>query len=223
MENLKKYIFTLKQNDLFFEDSEEEILESLKVLDAEFASYSKGDILHRTGKPLLKFGLVVYGCVEVLTNDIEGNAAIMADVTPGITFGESLCVLKKQDPDIYIVANEDSGIVWLSADKFFSDTTSSLIIKLEKRFVKMIAKRTLSMNNRIQILSKLTLREKIITYFTFLSQNQKSDRIEIPFNREDMAIYFGTNRSALSREISKMRKEGLIDFSKNKFLLNFKK
>ena len=76
----------------------------------------------------------------------------------------------------------------------------------------MLAKRALAMNDRIQILSKLRLREKLMTYFTELSREQKSKVLTLPFNREDMAAYIGTNRSALSRELSRMKQDGIIDY-----------
>ncbi|MBQ6721773.1 MAG: winged helix-turn-helix domain-containing protein [Clostridia bacterium] len=79
----------------------------------------------------------------------------------------------------------------------------------------MLAMKALSMNDRIQVLSRLTLRSKLTAYFTELAAAQGSNVIRLPMNREDTAAYIGTNRSALSRELSRMREEGLIDYRKN--------
>ena len=86
------------------------------------------------------------------------------------------------------------------------------------RFISMLASRTLEMNNRIQILSKIKLRDRLITYF---SQNvsRYGMTFKLPLSREDMAAYLGTNRSALSRELGKMRDEGIIEFSRNNFTI----
>ena len=86
----------------------------------------------------------------------------------------------------------------------------------------MLAGRTLDMNNRIQILSNLTLREKLITFFSQAVSSGGSTQFDLPFDRESMAVYLGTNRSALSRELSKMRDEGIISFQRNHFTV-FKK
>ena len=72
------------------------------------------------------------------------------------------------------------------------------------------------MNTRIQILSKLSIREKLITLFSSYSSDG-SESFVLPFNREDMAAYIGADRSAMSRELSKMKKEGIIDFHKEAF------
>ena len=75
--------------------------------------------------------------------------------------------------------------------------------------------KTLSMNNRIQVLSRLSLRGKLTAYFTELAATQGSNIIRLPMNREDTAAYIGTNRSSLSRELSRMKEDGLIDYWKN--------
>ena len=71
------------------------------------------------------------------------------------------------------------------------------------------------MNNRIQVLSRLSLRGKLTAYFTELAAAQGSNEIRLPMNREDTAAYIGANRSALSRELAQMKAEGLIDYHKN--------
>lgn len=80
----------------------------------------------------------------------------------------------------------------------------------------MLSQKTLSMNDRIQVLSKPTLREKLMTLLTQYS-TREGKNFNLPFDRNTMAAYLGVNRSALSRELSKMREEGRIDFYKNSF------
>jgi len=222
-DTITTYLTVIRKNTLFEGMTEAEIRTHFQTFSAFFKAYDKGEILNMTGTPLTRFGLVVYGCVEILTDDMEGNRTIMAEVVPGNTFGESLCFLKTENPDIYISASENAGVFWLSPQKLFSGTYSEETAVLEKRFAQMIAKRTLAMNHRIQILSKLTLRDKIMTYFTFLAKNSHSEQLTVPFNREDMAAYIGTNRSALSRELSVMKKEGIIEYHKNSFRIHVQK
>ena len=83
----------------------------------------------------------------------------------------------------------------------------------------MLAARALAMNDRIQILSQLTIRAKINALLSQHAAAAGSDSFILPFDREDMAFYLGTDRSALSRELGKMRREGLIDFHGNAFKL----
>ena len=91
--------------------------------------------------------------------------------------------------------------------------------ELFKRFTAMLAERTLTLNNRIQILSKLTIREKVIMLLSEYKSVTGEPDIVLPFNRETMAIYLGVNQSALSRELSKMRDEGIITFHGSHFTI----
>ncbi len=149
--------------------------------------------------------------------DFDGNSIIMAIVTPAHTFGESLCFLGGSSP-VHIYAMGDTEVLWFSTDRIKNcenDTRDRLI---SNRFTSMLAAKTLEMNDRIQILSKIKLRDRLITYF---SQNvaKYGSSFTLPLSREDMAAYLGTNRSALSRELGKMRDEGIIEFEKSKFTI----
>ena len=149
-------------------------------------------------------------------DDIDGNRMIMANVTAGGTFGESLCFLHTAESPVYIVATEEAKVLWLRPDELFTAGDDELSAKLRNRFTAMIAERALSMNTRIQILSKLSIREKLIALFSSYS-SAGADSFEVPFNREDMAAYIGADRSAMSRELSKMKAEGIIDYHKEMF------
>ena len=89
---------------------------------------------------------------------------------------------------------------------------------MQKRFCAMLAARTLSMNDRIQVLSRTTIRERVLTLLSQYNTGSGSG-ITLPFDRESLALYIGVNRSALSRELSAMKRDGIIDFYKNSFRL----
>ena len=190
---------------------------ALDFFDATPKRYEKGDFLQSVLSPFERFGLVISGSIQVCCDDIDGYPMIMATVSSGDTFGESLCFLSSESP-VYIRAATDAEVIMMSTKKLHSsfDKASHHLIM---RFTKMLASRTLSMNDRIQILSKITLREKILTLLTQYRQKSLSNSIELPFDRADMAIYLGTDRAALSRELSKLKKEGIIDYHKNQFII----
>ncbi|MDO4938740.1 MAG: Crp/Fnr family transcriptional regulator [Lachnospiraceae bacterium] len=197
--------------------SEEKTGEVLKLLKGRTVSYRKGECMHRQGEPVKNFGMVLSGIAQVCCDDYDGNRVIMAEVRPGRTFGESLCYLGIEDPVVYIYASEDSDILWLSLDRLFEKNRDDLASEMQKRFITLLATRTLQMNNRIQVLSKLSIREKLIMYFSELATEEGHGTFTVPLNREDLAAYIGANRSALSRELSKMKKEGIIDYYGNTF------
>ena len=216
-EIVAKYGNILKKNALFAGFTDEELATALESLKASVSKYKKGDFVHPSGTPLKNFGFLLSGVIQVCMDDINGNRMIMANVAEGESFGESLSFLKVKESPVYIQAAEASQILWLSPDVFFEGGSTDFERVLRRKFTELLAFRTLSMNNRIQILSKLTIREKLMTYFSQLMSNAKSSTFTVPFNRDDMAAFIGTNRSALSRELSRMKEEGLLDYYKNTF------
>lgn len=183
--------------------------------------YSKGEFLHRLLAPMDHFALVLSGHVQVYMDDLDGYQMIMANVEPGGIFGDSLCFLGETAP-VYIVAMTDCNILWMDVKNLKAPGIKTDFQRdLANRFTAMVCHRALSMNDRIQVLSKNTLRGKLITFFSQYVQ-RSGDAFTIPFDRESMASYLGVNRSALSRELGAMEKEGIISFHKNKFTIHHK-
>ena len=204
----------LRTNPLFKGLEQDRFERQLQVMKAEKATGEKGEMLQAIGKPIRRFGIVLSGAVQVCVDDIEGNRMIMAEVAPGNSFGESLCFLRTKESPVYIFASEDSELLWLSTEELFAGS-DAFYREIQHRFTATLAGKALTMNNRIQVLSRLSLRGKLTAYFTELAAAQGSDVIRLPMNREDTAAYIGANRSALSRELARMRNEGLIDYRKN--------
>lgn len=213
----------LKKSCLFSDLGENEIDHALDFFKAANKSYAKGQIFISPEDDLKNFGLVLSGTVQIYTLDIDGSQMIMATVLPGETFGESLSYLKRKS-EIFAVALADTDILWLSPERIQgADIISDREKELLNRFISLLANRALTMNDRIQILSKLSIREKLIAFFTETVRKYKSYSFSLPFDRADMAIYLGCDRSALSRELSKMNSEGLITFSGRNFTVNIQK
>lgn len=214
---LKPYFPLLRKNLIFSGMTDVEIEKGIEFFLGKKAIYSKGEMLNRVTEPLAYFGIVLSGVVHVCTTDWEGQKCIMAAVGEGEGFGEALSFLGK-DSDVYIRAAEDCQVLWLSTDNVRNAASQSGDNNLYiQRFIADLAERALSMNNRIQIMSQKTLREKIFALLSMLSTRENSSRFSVPFDRNGMAVYLGTDRSSLSRELSKMQMDGIIRFSKNIF------
>ncbi len=204
---------------LFSDLRPEEMEYALEFFHANRRVYKKGEILNTIGEPLPFFGMVLSGCVQVQTDDIDGNPMIMATVTTGETFGESLHYLRREAP-VYIVAMADAVVLTMQAQAMYPTSwRSERDAALIHRFLLLLTNRTLAMNNRIQVLSKISMREKLITLFSMYAGTDGSRTVTLPFDRNGLAVYLGVNRSALSRELSRMQREGIIRFDKNVFEL----
>ena len=203
----------LRRNPLFAGLSPENLQQMLAAMKAEKTHCERGALIQLTGQPVLRFGLVLSGAVQVCVDDIEGNRMIMAEVAPGASFGESLCFLQTRESPVYIFAVAETELLRLSTDALHAG--EAFDPELYRRFTAVLAGKTLAMNNRIQVLSRLSLRGKVTAYFTELAAEQGSSTIRLPMNRDDTAAYIGANRSALSRELARMKEDGLIDYSRN--------
>ncbi|MCQ2450813.1 MAG: Crp/Fnr family transcriptional regulator [Clostridia bacterium] len=215
----KKHLNIIKECPLFAGKNEREIFETLDILGAKYKEFGKGETILRSEEKFNRFGLLLFGTANACTVDIDGNEMIMADINPGNTFGESICYLKLANSPVYVTATENCGVLMLCPDCLFENSENRRITDIKNRFMTMLAKRTLAMNVRIQVLSKIKLRDKILTYLSYLSNQNGGGAFSIPFNREDFATYIGSDRASLSRELSKLKSEGKIDFYKNTFKL----
>lgn len=211
----------LRQSDLFLGLDDKQINYALSFFNAKEAYFEKDAFLQHTGGNLKQFGLVLSGKVEVFMDDIDGNQMLLANVTAGETFGESLCYLQIAEIPVYIRAAEDCSLLWLDCRSIqqLCNNCNALDFVLTDRFISMLARRTLSMNDRIQILSKPTLRTKLLTFLSQCEHRYGSKTFSIPFDRSKLAVYLGANRSAMTRELAAMKKEGIIDFYRNTFRL----
>lgn len=207
----------LEKCELFRGLDEKTLSCALNFFAASLCEYKKGECLQSEGEKMSSFGLVLCGTVQVFTDDINGERVIMANVTEGDSFGESLCFTCAENIPVCIYAFEDTQVLWLSCDRLHAVLPKKEEMMLYERFSLMLARRALSMNDRIQILSKLTIREKLNTFFSQCVRKNGSKTFNIPFDRENLAIFLGVNRSALSRELSAMQKEGLIEYYKSSF------
>lgn len=219
MDDLSRYGKILAACPLFSGMDPETAARSVELMKGNIRSYRRGGTVHQPWTPLGRFGMVLSGHVQACCDDYDGNRMIMAEVQPGVTFGESLCFLHIDDSPVYIRASVDSEVLWLSVQELYGGNADGLTAELQKRFTTLLASRTLAMNDRIQILSRKTIREKLTVYFSELSSRAGSDAFQVPFTREDMAAYIGTDRASLSRALSAMQRDGLIGYRGKSFRL----
>ncbi|MBR2951711.1 MAG: Crp/Fnr family transcriptional regulator [Clostridia bacterium] len=218
MENHKNPVIP-KSCRLLGDLSEKELQEALLYFSATQKSYRRGDFLYSAGMPVSRFGIVLAGTVQVFMENIDGERMVMASVSAGESFGESLAFLGVKESPIWAEAQRDTSVLWLSPDRLRAPSEGAGEA-LRTRFITLMAKKALASNDRIQILSKRTLRKKLLAYFSQCVRDAGGSReFTVPFDRAGMADYLGADRAALSRELSCMKKEGLLDFRGSFFCL----
>lgn len=208
----------ISNNRLFKNLSAEDLAYALRFFDAKELVLKKGTFFKRIGETAPRFGLVLSGSLQVYMDEPDGGRLVMASLGPGAVFGQAMAYLGKEEP-VYIVATAESRVLTMSTGRVCSVSKDPRDAEISARFTAMLAETTLSMNRRIQVLSKLTIREKLLAFFAEVPGFSEGKTVELTLNREDMAAYLGVNRSALSRELSCLKKEGKIDYYRNSFRL----
>ena len=206
---------------LFFGLTETDFSRALSLFDSKTSYYKKGDSLRAMGMPFSTFGLVLAGTVQVFSLDMDGTLQMMANVGAGESFGESLAYLATKESPVTVVAATDTAVLWLdiTAVRTKAAEGDAFALSLAERFASVLALRALFQNDRIQILSKPKIRDRVVTLLSQCERRYGSRTFIIPFDRNSLAVYLGVNRTALSRELAKMKQEGVIDFFRSSFRL----
>lgn len=219
METKYSALFPALSHPLFAGLSEGELARALSLFEGRVEEYKKGDALRAMGMPFLTFGIVLSGTVQVYSPDIDGAPMMMANVGAGDSFGESLAYLATKESPVYATAATPLSVLWLSiaAVRRASAGGDAFALSLTERFASLLATRALAQNDRIQILSKQKIRDRLVTFLSQCERRYGSRTFIIPFDRASLAVYLGVNRAALSRELAAMKREGVIDFFRSSF------
>ncbi len=206
-------------NKLFNNISQKDFSSMLTCLEAFNKRYGKNEIIIHEGDRINFVGAVLEGAVKIIKTDYDGNDVIIAEVTEGDIFAEVFACAEIYRSPVTIVAATDSSILFFNYNKIITICSSSCVFhrQLISNMLKVVANKSLYLNKRIDVISKKTLRNKILTYLHYESMGL--NQITLSMNREDLANFLCADRSALSNELSKMKKDGLIDYNKNEFTL----
>lgn len=215
------YNFLAKTN-LFKGINADEIALSLKCLDAYEKSYKKGEQIFRTGDTIANIGLVMDGSVNIVVNFFWGNSNIFGHVEKGKIFGEAYAAVPGRELFCDVVAAEDSLILFLNFQKLMTTcpTCCSFHNRLIHNIVRISAAKNLNLSSRMMHIAPKSIRDKLLSYFSEQALEHSSSSFSIPFSRQELADFLGVDRSALSNELSKMQRDGLITYKKNAFTLH---
>ena len=218
MRVLRKYPDKLKSVGLFSGIETTELETMLKCLSAVIKDVAKDEIILLTGDRPDFVGVVLTGQLHIVSEDYDGNRSLLAVATPGEVFAEALCCAGVQESPVTVIAGADSSVMLLGFRRLLHTCPNSCAhhTKLIANTLGLIANKTLYLQNRMEIVSLKSVRAKVLRYLESFIPRQGCS-ITIPLNRGEMADFLCVDRSALSHELMKMKKDGLIDYRKNKF------
>ncbi len=182
------------------------------------AEYAKGDIILHAGQTVCEIGIVLDGAVRIESIDLWGDRSILSSVAKGQVFAETYA-LCHEPMMVDAVAAEQCRILFLHADclQQAQKDQRPWAMQIMNNMLRVSMQKNLTLSTRIFCTSGKTIRTRLLTYLTYQSVKHGSTTFQIPFDRQQLADYLNLDRSALSKELGKMRDEGLIEFYKNSF------
>lgn len=211
--------FNTLQSPLFDGISPDDRKAVLGCIGYHIGTYAKGDMIALEDEKIKHVGIVLSGSVDMVKEDFWGNKTMLVRVRKDDLFGETFACGKDNLSVVSFVVSEDAKILFLHFDRVMHSCTMACDFhhRLIQNMVQIIANKNRELMRKVEIVSKRTIREKILTYLSMQAQMQKTRYIEIPLGRLEWAEYLCVDRSALTRELVKMKEDGLIDYDRNCF------
>jgi len=214
-------IHLLAGTRLFQGIREHEIEAMLTCLSAEERTYGKDAYIYRAGDVTGRLGVVMEGAVNIIKDDVWGNRKIIENIGGGQIFGETYACLKGEPLMVDVQASERSRILFMDVNRILTTCSSSCDFhnRLIRSLMYVLAGKNLMLTKKMDIITPKSLRERVMVYLSQESVKQGSRTITVPFNRQQMADYLSVDRSALSAELSRMQRDGVISYEKNRFTI----
>lgn len=219
---VQQYLPFLRQSLLFDRIDDEGLIKTLVCLNAQIVACEKGKVIFHQGDEPRFFAVVLKGCVHALSNDALGNHSVLWSISPGELFAETYAGAGVDALPADFVAAQDSLVLILEYVRVITGCRNNGCLAhsyLVTNLMHSIALKNLTLTQKLNIVTRRTTREKLLAYFAAQQEQTDTSRFSIPFDRQGLADYLGVDRSAMSAELSKMKRDGLIDYRKNEFEL----
>lgn len=214
---LDKYIQLLCGTELFKDVSLENLLSLFKTLDYKIEKYSKSDIVFIEDEDCENLGIILEGMIEIQKIDPNGRIMTIATFSPGDVFGEMLIFSEDHKFPMTVVSKSNSTVMHLSKDsviKICQSQTSFLY-----SYLRMICSKALILNTKLKEVTLKTIRQQICEFLLIQSKKQGGPTIKLNMTKREWADIIGVQRPSLSRELIKMKEEGIIDYDKDLIII----
>ncbi len=218
---MKEYFSVLRKCPLFAGIKDEDLVTMLTCLEAKVACFDKKYTVMAEGSNANYIGVVLSGSVQIVQVDYYGNRSILGNIEPSQVFAEAFACAEAASLPVTVVANEPCEVLLINRNHILHTCANRCGFHQQLIFnlMKDLAIKTLIFHQKIEVVSKRTTRDKLLTYLMMQAKKAGKNRFEIPFDRQELADYLEVVRSGLSTEIGKLCKEGVLTTRKRVFEL----
>lgn len=178
---------------------------------AREASYKAGQVICEFDGRQENVGILLSGCAELLRLDVDGNRTILESLCEGGVFGEVLAFSGAAGDSTFLECRQDCRVLYLRYDQITKrcEKACARHSQLVQNLFRLLSEKTLTLSRRVEVLSRRSIREKLLCYFEQqLPSGARS--FTLPFSLSALADYIGADRSAMMRELKKLRDEGTV-------------
>ena len=197
----------------------EDLKAMLGCIGYQISTFKKGDIVAFEEENIKHIGIIISGAVDMVKEDLWGNKTMLVRMRKDELFGETFACGSDNLSVVTFLVSEDARILFMPFDRVMHSCTMACRFhhRLIENMVHIIANKNRDLMRKVEVVSKRTIREKLLAYLSIQSQTQDLRYFEIPLGRVELAEYLCVDRSALTRELAKMKEDGLIDYDRNCF------
>ena len=197
----------------------EELDTMLGCIGYHIGTFPRGDIVAFEAENIRHIGIVLSGAVDMVKEDLWGNKTMLVRSRRNEVFGETFACGSDNLSVVTFLVSEDARILFIPFDRVMHSCTMACRFhhRLIENMVRIIANKNRDLMRKVEVVSKRTIREKLLSYLSIQAQVHQSRYFEIPLGRLELAEYLCVDRSALTRELAKMKEDGLIDYDRNHF------
>jgi len=218
---MKKNYSILKHVPLFEGISETDYPSILSCLSAKTVHYDKNQTIFLQGDEASYVGILLSGNAQVTKEDYYGNRSILTNLEAGMLFGEAFVCADIKKLPVSVFSTTESEVLFIDYQKLTTSCTQACSFhnKMIHNMLSILAMKNILLNQKIEFITKRSTKEKLLTYLSFEASKAGANHFTIPYDRQELADYLSVDRSAMSAELCKLRDEGILHFSKNKFEL----
>ena len=218
---MEEFLSTIRSAPLFSGVSEAELTAMLACLKAEKKDFPKEAFVLRAGDTAESIGLVLTGTVLVIQEDIWGNRNILSKAGLGQTFAAAYACAPGSRLNVSVVAETPVTVLFLNVKRILTVCPSACSYhnRIIRNLLGELAGKNLQFSEKLTHVGQRSTRSKIMSYLSAEALRLGTYELDIPFSRQQLADYLGVERSGLSQELGKMKKDGLLDYRKSHFVL----
>jgi CRP-like cAMP-binding protein len=212
----------LVSSPIFHDISPSQLDIMLDCLNPKINTYNKNSYIAVQGEPYTGLGILLSGEAAIIKESASGSRVIMTVIGPGDLFGEMIAFSPRKHWPASVFAQGTCSVMFLPPEKIIGECTHVCggYKQLIKNMLVLLSTKALMLNQRVEYLAIKGMREKISIYLLEQYKINQKNTFVLPLKRNELADFLSVSRTALSRELGRMRDEGIIEFYRTSVKIN---